>query len=164
MKEIIGWILCAAGAIVAGVMLAIAFGKSMDVTGDAMAPTMENGQKVLIDRLTYQMSTPASGDIILFFSSGNQARTYIRRVVGVPGDRVRIEHGRLCINDEYVEDEFELMDEAGIAADEIVLDDGEYFVLGDNRNHCEDSRNVNIGIIHKDNVLGKIWRVYGDKK
>ena len=163
IREIFSWILCAAAAIVAAVLLVIAFGKSVDVTSDAMSPTMEHGQKALINRLKYQMSTPAKGDMILFFASGNQARTYIRRVYGVPGDRILIERGRICINGEYIEEDYEPMEDAGIAAEEILLDTGEYFVLGDNRNHCEDSRSINIGIVKKDTILGKIWRVYGEK-
>ena len=70
-----------------------------------------------------------------------------------------ISDGFLYVNSELVEDGFDSMEEAGIADEEITLGIGEYFVLGDNRNKSEDSRNTTIGIVLEDNIIGKVWNI-----
>ena len=98
--------------------------------------------------------------IELFVPNGSMnSHYYVKRVVGTPGDTVQIIDGHLYINDELFvyEDDYDEMAQAGIAENKITLGKGEYFVLGDNRNNSEDSRSANIGIISKENIIGKAW-------
>lgn len=161
VREIISFVLLAAGAVVAGVLVAFAFGKRVEMAGDSMSPTIANGERVLINRLSYQMSAPKRDDIIVFYGSGTRMRTYVKRVVAVGGDTVQITDGILYVNGEAMDDErFDRMEEAGIAEGAITLGTGEYFVLGDNRNNSEDSRSAGIGVVRSDMIAGKVWYTY----
>ena len=159
LKEAAAFVLTAAAAAVLSVLLVLAFGKSKIMEGDSMYPTIESGQRVFINRLEYQFDKPRKDDIVVFYSSSNKAHTYIKRIVAASGDRVLISDGFLYVNSELVEDGFDSMEEAGIADEEITLGIGEYFVLGDNRNKSEDSRNTTIGIVLEDNIIGKVWNI-----
>ena len=79
--------------------------------------------------------------------------------MALPGETVQIKNGKVYIDGELLEedDSYDKIADAGIAENEIVLDDNEYFVLGDNRNSSEDSRSGNIGAVSKDTIIGKAW-------
>ena len=84
-------------------------------------------------------------------------------MVACPGDRVQITDGILYINGEAVEDDvYDLIADAGIAENEIVLGNDEYFVMGDNCNSSEDSRSGNIGPVSKDHIIGEAWFGIGE--
>ncbi len=80
--------------------------------------------------------------------------------MATPGAKVQIKDGNLYINGSLQDkdkDSYDKMEDAGIAANEIKLGSGEYFVLGDNRNSSEDSRSANIGIVKTNMIIGKVW-------
>ena len=160
LKEIATWLILTVAAVLVAVMIAMAFFKTVEMSGDSMEPEIVSGQRVWVNRLVYQMSQPARDDIIVFYGGAGRTRTYVKRVVAVGGDRVQISDGILYVNGEAQDDkEFDRMRDAGIAAQEITLASGEYFVLGDNRNNSEDSRSANIGVVSREQVLGRVWRV-----
>ena len=99
--------------------------------------------------------------MIVFLPNGNEkSHYYIKRVIGVPGDKVQIKNGLLYVNGElYDVEDTETIKNAGLAEDEITVGEDEYFVLGDNRNSSEDSRYANIGNIKKEYIQGKAWFV-----
>ena len=130
---------------------------------------LKHGEQVLLDRITYQFTSPGRGDVIAFYPNGNKnSYLYLKRVVAVGGDEVLIENGHLYINGSLFEDEdlYEPMEFAGLAETPIVLEKDEYFVLGDNRNDSEDSRYGNIGPVNRDDIVGRVWFRYkiDDKK
>ena len=125
-----------------------------------MEPALSNGQEVLINRFIYSITAPNRGDVIAFLPNGNQnSHYYIKRIVGLPGERVQIIGGYVYINGELLEEDerFDKMADAGLAETEIVLGSDEYFVLGDNRNNSEDSRSGNIGAVSRSTIEGKVW-------
>lgn len=136
-----------------------AVGMSTSMIGVSMEPELYNGQRVLINRYAYLMSSPKVGDVIVFLPNGNHnSHYYIKRVVAVPGDTVQIIGGRLYVNGEQIVDErYDKMAEAGIAENPLLLGTDEYFVLGDNRNSSEDSRSANIGPVRSSDILGRVW-------
>lgn len=77
----------------------------------------------------------------------------------MPGETVQIKNGLVYIDGEYLGEEYgaELMDDPGIAAEPITLGDDEYFVLGDNRNHSSDSRKPNVGVLKREDLIGRAW-------
>lgn len=143
---------------VAGVVV-FTVGISTCVIGVSMEPSLNSGQKILINRFVYSISDPKVGDVVVFRPNGNEnSHYYIKRVVAVAGDSVCILDGRLLVNGVQVEEPFrDKIEDAGIASNEIVLGKGEYFVLGDNRNNSEDSRSANIGPVKDKDIVGKAW-------
>ena len=125
-----------------------------------MAPTLENRQKILINRFIYSITDPKPNDVVVFLPNGNEkSHYYVKRVIGVPGDKVQIKEGMVYVNGEPFEEAVEMpaILDAELAAEEITLGEDEYFVLGDNRNNSEDSRYANIGNIKKEYMIGKAW-------
>lgn len=113
-----------------------------------------------MNRILYRISRPDRGDVVVFLPNGSQnSHLYVKRVIGLPGETVQIREGSVYIDGMLLE-ESELFDkiiDPGIAQNEILLGNDEYFVLGDNRNSSEDSRSGNIGAVKKDNIIGKAW-------
>ncbi len=136
------------------------FGTRAQVTGQSMQPVLDIGDTVLIDRLSMRLRGPRRYDIILFTSpvSGNMS---IKRIMGLPGETVQIRGGQLFIDGEPLEDDEEgslgVVSIAGLAESPLELDEGEYFVLGDNRDISEDSRFETVGNISAGNMAGRVW-------
>ncbi len=149
-------------AFVVGCMVVWFFGYSLSNVVESMEPTLKSGDKVLINRLIYEVKSPSYGDLIVFKPNGNQnAHYHIKRVVGKPGDTVTIKSGRVFVNGELLNEtvQTESMQDAGLAEEGVKLGTDEYFVLGDNRNNSEDSRSANIGNVKKEDILGRAWFV-----
>ena len=160
VKEIFTWITGVFVAILLAFVLVYCVGMTTSVIGISMQPTLENSEKIMVNRFVYMISSPKQNDVIVFVPNGSvNSHYYVKRVVGTPGDTVQIVDGHLYINDELFayEDKYDEMAHEGIAENKITLKKGEFFVLGDNRNNSEDSRSANIGIINKKNIIGKAW-------
>lgn len=124
-----------------------------------MEPSLYNGQKILINRITYQFATPERNDVIVFRPNGNEnSHYYVKRVIGLPGETIQIKQGKVYIDGTpFTEDVVDDTLTAGIAEEEIYLGVDEYFVLGDNRENSEDSRSANIGNVSSEIIDGKAW-------
>ncbi len=125
-----------------------------------MEPVLKNGNVVLVNRIVYDAKNPKRGDLIAFKPNGNEnSHYYIKRIIGLPGETVLIQDGKILINGTELAEAYETTEiqEAGIAQEEIHLGIDEYFVLGDNRMSSEDSRNANIGIVKRSYIEGRIW-------
>ena len=131
------------------------------VDGESMRPTLESGDNIIVSKLSYAFGNePERYDIVVFtYDKGNNIH-YIKRIIGLPGETVQIIDGYVYINGEKLEDDvygLAPMTNAGIASDPITLGDGEYFVLGDNRNESSDSRVADVGIVYEEQIEGKAW-------
>ena len=160
VKEVFSWIIGIFSAILLAFVVVYCVGMTTSVIGISMKPTLENGEKIMVNRFVYKISSPRQDDVIVFVPNGSlNSHYYVKRVVGTPGDTVQIIDGHLYINGELYEneDDYDEMAQAGIAENKITLKKGEFFVLGDNRNNSEDSRSANIGIVSKKNIIGKAW-------
>lgn len=160
VREIFATLFYCFAAILLAFVIVFSVGMKISSIGISMEPALYNGQEVLINRFIYRILSPKRGDIIAFLPNGNpNSHYYLKRVVGLPGERVQIINGYVYINgDLLLEDEsYDKIADAGIAETEILLESDEYFVLGDNRNMSEDSRSGNIGPVKKDTVVGKAW-------
>ena len=160
IKEILSLMFYCFAAILLAFVIVFSVGMKVGTIGVSMEPALYNGQEVLINRFLYRISSPKRGDIIAFLPSGNQnSHYYLKRVVGLPGEKVQIINGYVYIDGLPLEEDesFDKMADAGIADAEVVLGSDEYFVLGDNRNSSEDSRSGNIGPVKKDTIAGKVW-------
>ena len=132
-----------------------------------MNPVLENGDVVLINRIVYNATSPKRGDIIAFEPKGNEnAHYYIKRIVGLPGETVEIIENSIYINGKKIEEDYKTtdIDDVGIASEEITLGGDEYFVLGDNRENSEDSRNADVGNVKRDYIYGEVWFTVSPRK
>lgn len=160
VREILTW----TAEILITLMIAFTFvyfvGLRTSVVGQSMTETLSSGDEILINRFVYKVTDPKRNDIIAFLPNGNEkSHYYVRRVIAVPGDTVKIDNGTVYVNGIQAEEETDTasMEDAGLAAEELTLADNEFFVLGDNRNNSEDSRFANIGNIKKEYIVGKAW-------
>ncbi len=136
------------------------FGQKVQIVGNSMQPKYESGDKALINRIIYNISSPKRGDIIAFYPNGNEnAYCYVRRIVGLPGETVELKDGKILINGKEIEETYDTtaIEDVGIADEPIQLGNDEYFVLGDNRQSVEDSRSSEIGNVKRSEIEGKVW-------
>lgn len=148
-----------AGVIILAFLLVYFFGLQVRVSDDSMGETLHAGQKVLVNRASYRVADPKADDIVLYHADGTgwQHET-IKRVIAVPGDHVQITDGYLYVNDSRYEPYGDIrIDMAGIAKEELVLGEDEYFLMGDDPYTSEDSRYEAIGLISRDEILGRVW-------
>ncbi len=127
------------------------------VHNHSMEHTLEDGDSVLIDKISYRFRDPKRFDIIVFRQKGT-GEELIKRVIGLPYETVRIVDGKFIIDGEEIEDikGLEAPEYAGIAASEIKLSVGEYFVVGDNRADSVDSRYEEVGIVPSTRITGRL--------
>lgn len=158
VKEVCSWIFGIVTAVFIAGVVVFFLGMSTNVVGVSMEPTLYNGQKIFVNRFIYILSSPKRGDVVVFLPNGNEnAHYYVKRVVAVPGDRLKIQEGVLYVNGEESKWVFEKILYSGIAANELVLGSGEYFCIGDNPNNSEDSRSANIGFVEEEDIIGEAW-------
>ncbi|MFW5942435.1 MAG: signal peptidase I [bacterium] len=127
------------------------------VEGHSMMPTLEEGEYLIINKLSYYLEEPQRGDIIVLHFPRDQSKEYIKRIIGLPGDLVEISDGQVSVNG-VVLDEPYLNGAANYQTGSWRVPDGQYFVMGDNRNNSSDSRNWSF-LPHKD-IVGKAWVIY----
>ena len=158
-RELLGWI--AYIAIIIGVTwLIITFvGQRTRVSGHSMEATLHDGDNLIVDKLSYRFRTPKRYEIIVFPYRHKENTYYSKRIIGLPGERVQVKNGYVYIDGEKLEENYglEVMESAGIAEEPITLGEDEYFVLGDNRNHSSDSRDPSVGVLHRNELIGRAW-------
>ena len=128
------------------------------VRGASMHPTFESGDYLVINEIGYRFGEPKRGDVIVFRPPNNGKQFYIKRIIGLPGEVVQIQDGKVWLG--KTEGELGLLAEEYITGNTpgsayIPLSFDEYFVLGDNRNASSDSRNW--GVLPRENIIGKAW-------
>ena len=167
IHEILEYVISTAIVVFLAFVLMFFFGTKTSVIGDSMMPALYNGQQILIDKFIYKLSSPKRGDVIVFQPNGNEnTHYYEKRIIGLPGETIQIIDGYVYVNGSKLDedDTYDLIEDPGIAKDELILQPYEYFVLGDNRNSSEDSRSGNMGPVKKEYIIGKAWMhmAYGD--
>jgi signal peptidase I len=125
------------------------------VEGQSMAPTLEDQDRLIVNKLAYRLHDPQVGDIVMLYYPIDPEKSFVKRVIAEPGDQVRIVDGRVYRNevpleDSYVPDEFRSHDDWGPE----MIPDGYYFVMGDHRNNSSDSRHWRF--VPKKYIIGKV--------
>lgn len=131
-----------------------------EIEGTSMAATLFDGDQVLINKLLYRMEEPKRYDIVAFPYRYEQDTYYVKRIIGLPGETVRIDaQGTILVNEEALDEHFgaEVINQPGNASTPRRLGEDEYFVLGDNRNDSIDSRDARVGIIRRSEIIGKVF-------
>ena len=164
MRELLGWLFYILIIIGLTYLIITYVGQRTRVSGSSMETTLSDGDNLIVDKLSYRFQDPKRFDIVVFPYKYEENTYYIKRIIGLPGDTVQVKDGYTYINGELLESDIygaEVMIEAGVASEPITLGEDEYFVLGDNRNHSLDSRDPSVGILKREDLIGRAWvRIY----
>ena len=132
------------------------------IVGDSMNPTLQNGDVVIIDKLTPKLINLKRGDIISFYY--DDTKFLVKRIIGLPGEYVEINNNDIYINGELIVDYVENFNVKDFKLNDLGFDkipENMYFVLGDNREISLDSRDNSVGLVKKEDIIGKklikIW-------
>ncbi len=131
-----------------------------DMVGISMEDTLKDGDQIIINKFSYRFGDPKRFDVIVFQQKGKEHSYYdIKRIIAMPGEKLVVKDGVIYINGELLDEavNVEAMANYGLADEEITLEENEYFVLGDNRNNSEDSRFASVGMIRRDDIIGKAF-------
>ena len=135
-------------------------GQRTQVSGSSMEPQLRHEDNLIVDKITYRFREPERFDIIVFPFEYEDNTFYIKRIIGLPGETVQIDRdGNIFINGEILEEGYgkEVIQEPGRAYEPITRGEDEYFVLGDNRNNSSDSRDMSVGNVRRDKIIGRAW-------
>ncbi len=130
------------------------------VSGNSMAPTIRAGDYLLVSVRAYRANTPNRGDLVIVRDPRDSGLRYLKRVIGLPGETVRLGDGMLCIDGVHLSEPYlgGLPASPGLDSTGWGLGNTEFFVLGDNRSHSTDSREF--GPVDSTAILGKAWVRY----
>ncbi len=134
------------------------------VRGNSMYPNFHDGDYLLTDKISYHLSQPKRDDVIIFTAPRNEGYDYIKRIVALPREKVKLVEDGLLINSEIAEEPYFVDDQKTFGGnflkmdEEVTVPEDNYFVLGDNRNHSSDSRDW--GFVPRKNIIGRAWFRY----
>jgi signal peptidase I len=137
-------------------------GQRTEVDGSSMETTLQDGDNLIVDKISYRFHDPERFDIIVFPFKYQEDTYYIKRIIGLPGETVSIdEDGNIYIDGEILEESYgrEIIkpEMVGNVEYPVTLGDDEYFVMGDNRNNSTDSRTQIVGNIKRSDIVGRAW-------
>ncbi len=157
----LAWMRDLAFSVLLAIILIVFIYQPVKVEGTSMMPVLTNDERIFINKFTYRFGTGKieRGDLVVFFFPLDRSKSYIKRVIGLPGDTVQIDHGSVFVNGDplnepYVPDEYR--DRQSMLATTVTAD--HYFVLGDHRSSSNDSRAW--GTVERKDIYGKAVFVY----
>jgi signal peptidase I len=165
-EELVAWLKTLASAAVYATLI-VTFGFQVArVEGMSMAPTLQDQDRLIVNKLAYRLGDPKVGDIVMLYYPLKPEKSFVKRIIAEEGDQVRIVDGRVYRNDVPLDDSFvppdyRSHDDWGPK----VIDEGYYFVMGDHRNNSSDSRHW--GLVPKKYIIGKVqlrWWPMGHAK
>lgn len=128
------------------------------IEGPSMSPNLVDAQFLLVNKLSYLASEPERGDVIVFRSPRSPDEDLVKRVVALPNEEVEIKEGSVFVNGRRLNESSYFQNSVDRDISLIRVPDGAYFVLGDNRLHSRDSRDI--GSIPRASIVGRVWLVY----
>ncbi len=134
------------------------------VDGRSMEPNFHNGEYILTDKVSYRLHEPKRGDVVVFHSPQDERIDFIKRIIGVPGDEIKISDGHVFLNgtqlkEDYINDPGQVLSGRYIREGASVnIPDGQYMVMGDNRLHSSDSREW--GLVTRAGIVGRAFFRY----
>jgi signal peptidase I len=153
-RDVRAWFRDILFAVGGAVIIVVFFYQPVKVEGVSMSPELTDQERIFVNKFRYRVDDIERGDIVVFWYPLDRSTSYIKRVVGVPGDVVEVRDGRVLVNGRVVDEEYvppEYMDHRSFRP--VVVDPGHYYVLGDHRSQSSDSRAW--GLVPRENIYGK---------
>lgn len=163
LREVISWILTFSMAILLALVLKNYVIINATVPTGSMEHTIEPGDDLFGLRLSYRFSEPKRGDIIIFKFPDDESQKYVKRVIGLPGEKVTITEGKVYINDSEEPLTEDYLKEEWVQATgpfEFEVPEDGYLVMGDNRNDSYDARYWENTYVTRDEIIGKAYFIY----
>ena len=160
----VSWLRDLIFSVLIAVVLIVFIYQPVKVEGTSMMPTLTDQERIFINKFTYRFGLGhiERGDTVVFWYPQDVSKSYIKRVIGVPGDRVRVDSGQVYVNGMAMVENYVPAENRDFSSwrdgEEQVVPDGRYFVLGDHRNQSSDSRMW--GYVPRENIYGKAVFVY----
>lgn len=160
MKEVLEFVKSLVISAIIAIFIVTFVFEIVSVDGLSMYPTFNNGDTLIVEKVTYHFRKPQPGDIIVLKYPSDTRQKYIKRIVAIGGDTVKIQNHKLYVNGKAKEEKYinEPMKED---FPQVKVPKGSVFVLGDNRNHSSDSRFPDVGFIKLKLIVGKaVYRIF----
>lgn len=155
IKEVFSWIIIFAIAYIIALLIDRFIIFKVEVPSGSMESTIMTGDRVVTFRLSYLFNDPKRGDIVVFPYPDDEEVDYIKRIIGLPGDKIEIKEGVLYINEEPYEEDY--LNEPMVEGDfgPVIVPEESYFMMGDNRNTSRDARAWKNKFVELDKIKGK---------
>lgn len=158
-SEIKDWIISIVIAVVLALFIRHFVVELYLVDGPSMRPTLQNQERLVVNKFIYDIHAPERGDILVFQYPRDPSRDFIKRVIAIPGDTIEIQDGKVFVNGQLQHEPYILSTTRGdypLAT----VPEGHIFVMGDNRNNSEDSRFADVGMVPFDLIKGKAVLIF----
>ncbi len=158
LRSVLEWLAVVIGALVAALLIKVFLFQAFFIPSESMLPTLEVGDRVLVNKLAYSVGDVERGDVVVFHKPASlpvsDVNEFIKRVIGLPGDTIEGRDGVVFVNGELLDEPYL---PPGVITDTFArtVPDGQLFVMGDNRNNSQDSRSF--GTIDADTVVGEAF-------
>ena len=129
------------------------------VDGPSMRPTLENHERLVVNKFIYNFHEPERGDVLVFRYPRDPSRDFIKRVIALPGDTIEIKDGQVFVNDQLQNEKY-ILEKTRTEYPKAKIPEGTIFVMGDNRNNSEDSRFSDVGFVPFNLIKGKAILIF----
>jgi signal peptidase I len=158
--EILSWVKMIVSAFLIAMVLRTFVFQMALVNQISMNPTLYEGQMLVISKINYFIGDPQRGDIIVLKDEAEN-KLLIKRVIGLPGEEIQVQNGKVYIDTKELQPDYTSFPTYAYTQDTWTLPQGEYFVMGDNREHSRDSRSEDVGLVARTNIIGKaVFRIW----
>ncbi len=154
LSEVRGWARDVFFAIGTAIIIVVFFYQPVKVEGTSMLPELVDQERIFVNKFVYRIGSIERGDIVVFWYPLDPTKSYIKRIVGLPGDVVEVNRGTVIVNDEVLDEIYvppNYFDRRSYKSTQV--EPGHYYVLGDHRNQSNDSRMW--GLVPEQNIYGK---------
>lgn len=157
-KEVWDWIRSILIAIVLALLIRMFLFEVFVVEGRSMYPTLVETERVMVNKLVYRIDAPSLGDIVVF--EYEPGRDFIKRVIGLEGDKIEINEGRLYINNVLIDEPYLIENMELHDYGPVEVPPGYLFLMGDYRQNSMDSRDPRVGFISEDDIKGRAFFIF----
>lgn len=159
-SELLSWIKMIISAFLIAIVLRTFVFQMALVNQISMEPTLNHGQMLIISKINYFVGNPQRGDIVVLKDEAEN-KLLIKRVIGLPGEQILVQNGKVYINSVELDPDYTSFPTYAYSQEQWELPQGQYFVLGDNREHSRDSRSENVGLVNRQNIIGRaVFRIW----